>query len=57
MHYKTNKSASLRYLDTCFMHNVGGVSGSLYMYYIDKESCDRGLPEIPPMLCVKHVSK
>ena len=25
-YYKTKKSASLRYVATCFMHNIGGVS-------------------------------
>ena len=40
------------------MHSIGGVSDrrhdSLYMQYIDKESCHR-LTETPPMLCIKHV--
>ena len=26
MYYRTKKSASLHYFDTCFMHNIGGVS-------------------------------
>ena len=38
-----NKSASLRYFDTCFMHNMGGVSDrrwqdSRFMYYKTKKS-------------------
>ena len=54
--YKTKKCASLRYVDTCFMHNIGGVSDrrlhdSLSMYYIVKKSCYR-LPEIPPILYI-----
>ena len=41
--YKTTKSASLRYSDTCFMNIIIGVSDrqrddSLSMYYIDKKS-------------------
>ena len=44
MYYKIKNSASLQYFDTCFMHNIGGVSDRqlnycLYMYYIDRESC------------------
>ena len=39
-------SASLRYFDTYFMHNIGWVSDrqwgdSLSMYYKDKELCHR----------------
>ena len=39
MYYKTENSASLRYFDTCFMLNIGGVSNrqgydSLSMYYL-----------------------
>ena len=55
------KYVSLRYFDTCFMHNIGGVSDRrwhdiLSMQYIDKASCNRP-SKIPPILCIKHVSK
>ena len=61
LYYKTKKSTSLRYFDTCFLHNIGRVSDkrwhdSLSTYYIDKKSCHR-LSETPPILCMKHVSK
>ena len=49
------------YFDTCFMHNIGGVSDkgwhdSSSMCYLDKESC-HCLSETTPILCIKHVSK
>ena len=42
--FRTKKCASLRYFDTCFMHNIGRVFDRrwhdfLSVYYIDKESC------------------
>ena len=56
MYYKTNKTASRRYFDTCFMHNIGEVfdirwHDLLSMYYIDMESCHR-LSGTPPILCI-----
>ena len=55
LYYKTKKSASLRYFDTWFMHNIGIVSDtrwhdSLFMCYINKASCHR-LSETLPILC------
>ena len=56
-YYKTKKSPSLRYFDTCFMHNIGRVSDRRRHDYDDigKESCHR-LSETPPILFIKHVS-
>ena len=61
MYCKTRKSASLRHFDTCFVHNIGGVTyiqrhDSLHTYFIDKESCHR-LLKTPPILFIKHMSK
>ena len=52
------RTASLRYFDTSFMHNIGVITDrqrhdSLSMQHIDKESCYR-LSETPPILCIKH---
>ena len=46
MYFRTKKSASYRYFDTCFMYTIGGVSynqlhDSLSRYNKYKESCHR----------------